>query len=63
MASGDKQPRGPAQDPLSQLDMYHIELTGVCTDDDRTDFTRMMREFASKFKGLVELAPVTIKKI
>ena len=50
-------------DPLSQLDMYHIELTGVCIDDDRTDFTRMMREFASKFKGLVELAPVTIKKI
>ena len=43
--------------------MFHIELTGNCTDDDRNDFTAMMFQFASKFKDFVELAPVTVKKI
>lgn len=32
--------------PLAQLEMYHIEMTGVCTDNDRNDFTRMMQIFA-----------------
>ena len=36
-ASGEKNSLNmPQQDnPLSQLEMFHIELTGVCTDDDR----------------------------
>ena len=34
------------QSPLAQLEMYHIEMTGLCTDNDRNDFTMMMRIFA-----------------
>ena len=65
-ASGEKHSQSQKlekESPLSQLEMLHIELTGVCTDDDRNDFTTMMNKFATKFRGLVELAPVTSKKI
>ena len=64
-ASGEKNSLNMPQpdNALSQLEMFHIELTGVCTDDDRQDFTLMMKRFATKFKGFVDLAPFSQKKI
>ena len=31
---------------LSKLDLYHVELTGMCTDQEQSDYTKMLAEFA-----------------
>lgn len=31
---------------IDKLDLYHVELTGMCTDKDQSDYTKMLSEFA-----------------
>lgn len=48
---------------LDMLDLYHVELTGMCTDQEQSDYTRMLAEFALKFSSFVELQPTSLKAI
>ena len=52
-AGGDRQEE--AGNGLDRLDLYHVELTGMCTDQDLPDYARMLAEFAQKFSSFVEL--------
>lgn len=48
---------------LSAFELYHVELTGMCTDTDQQAYTKMLSDFAQKFSSFVELAPVTLNSI
>ena len=48
---------------IDKLDLYHVELSGMCTDKDQSDYTKMLAEFALKFSSYVELQPTSLKAI
>lgn len=48
---------------VSNLELYHVELTGMCTDTDQQAYTKMLADFAQKFSSFVELAPITLSSL
>ena len=51
------------ESPFAQLQLYHIEMTGSCSDNDLLFFTDLLSAFSKKFTNFVELAPVTVNSI
>ena len=48
---------------MANLELYQVELTGMCTDTDQQAYTEMVAKFAKKFSSFVELAPLQLNSI
>jgi len=56
-------PKRQEESQLAAFELFHVELTGMCTDTEQQSFTKMVAEFAQKFSSFVELAPISINSL